>query len=121
MTITYTIHPEQKTVFTTVFDVVDSSQIEAHQHQLKNDPAFQPDMFELMDCMQLTDVLLNTIVITRSVKQSPWANNAKRAIIVPNPRIYEYLKLFQTFMSSKHGDISIFNDQQSANEWITSS
>ncbi len=119
MTITYTINAEERTVITKVMDVVDASQIEQHQHKLGSDPGFQPDMFELMDCMELTDVKLNTIVITSCVKKSPWANGARRAIVVPNPRIYEFLRLFQAFMSSQHGDISIFHNHQSANEWIT--
>ena len=118
MTVSYHINPEQKIVFTSVCDVVDGPQLYAHQDRLRVDPGFEPDMCELMDCMNLQDVKLSTVNHLKLVKDSPWGVRAKRAILVPNPLVFGIIRFFQVFMSPSHGKISIFHNPESARNWL---
>jgi len=106
------------TVFTQVEGVVDGSQLHAHQDRLRSDPAFQPDMQELMDCTGLKDARLKTIANTLLEKDSPWEKEARRAIVVSNPLAFGLLRIFQTIMRDVHGEIIIFRDMESAKVWL---
>jgi hypothetical protein len=118
MAVNYCIDSEHRTVFTNVTDTVDGNELYNHQHKLGDDPSFQPDMHELINCMNLQDAKLMSISLPRFVQGSPWGNGARRAIVVPNPKIFGLLHFFQVFMGTSHGKISIFNDVQSARDWL---
>ncbi len=118
MPVLYTIDSERRVVFTQVVGVVDGEQLHAHQDRLRNDPDFQADMRELMDCLELKDAKLKTIVYPHLVRSSPWGGKAKRAIVAPSALGFGLLRIFQTIMSGAHGDIAIFRDLQSAKAWL---
>jgi hypothetical protein len=118
MAVSYIIDSKQRIVFTQVVGVVDGPQLHTHQNRLRDDPCFQPEMRELMDCMGIKDAKLRTIVNSQLVRCSPWGKSARRAIIVPSPFAFCLLKIFQTMMSDAHGEISIFYDVDSAKSWI---
>jgi hypothetical protein len=118
MTVSYTIDSELQVVFTRVVGVIDGTQLHEHQNRLRDDPCFQPDMRELMDCMGVEDVELKTIVNSQAVKGSPWGSSARRAIVVPNLFVFGLLRIFQTLMSDAHGEISMFYDIESAKSWL---
>ena len=118
MTVKYDIDSEHNLVFTTVADVIDGEQLHNHQMKLSKDTNFKPDMLELMDCTALQDVKLTTIKIPQFVRESPWQQSAKRAVIVSNPRVFSFLRFFQVFMGSNHGKINIFHDLKSAKDWL---
>ena len=118
MTVIYDIDSEHAAVFTKVSDVIDGKQLHNHQMKLSEDVNFKPDMLELIDCTQLKDVKLTTIVMAKFVSESPWQSGAKRAVVVPNPRIFSFLRFFQVFMGSSHGEINIFHDIISAKNWL---
>ena len=118
MSVIYSINRNQKVVLTNVEGVVDGSQIISHQSRLRTDPNFKPNMNELMNCMALEDIKLTTIKLSDFVADSPWGTMAKRAVVVPNPRVFGLLRFFQALMSNEHGEIFIFNNVQSAREWL---
>ena len=118
MTVSYTIDSKQQIVFTQVVGVVDGLELHQHQNRLRDDPCFQPEMRELMDCMGIKDAKLRSIIYSQLVRCSPWGSSARRAIIVPSPFAFCLLKIFQTIMSDAHGDISIFYDINSAKIWL---
>jgi len=118
MTVTYTIDLKQRVVFTQVDGVVDSFQLREHQDRLANDPSFESNMCELMDCNGVENAKISTINKSQLAKNSPWGNSARRAIVVPNPLIFGFLRIFQTFMSDTHGEFSIFYNKDSAATWL---
>lgn len=118
MAISYIIDSELQVVFTRVVGVIDGTQLHEHQNRLRDDPCFQPDMRELIDCMEIEDAQLRTIVNSQTVKDSPWGSNARRAIVVPDLFSFGLLRIFQTLMSDAHGEISIFHDIESAKSML---
>ncbi|MDQ6956395.1 MAG: hypothetical protein Q9M21_04290 [Mariprofundaceae bacterium] len=118
MAITYRIDSKQKIVFTHVDSVVDGKNILEHQDRLRNDPSFEPNMYELMDCHEIESVNLNSIHKSKLTERSPWGSDAKRAIVVPSALIFGFLRIFQTFMNGTHGEISIFYSKDSAITWL---
>jgi len=118
MAITYHIDSKQKIVFTRVDSVVDGKALREHQDRLRKDPFFEPNMYELMDCNKIESVNLNSIHKSKLTERSPWGSDAKRAIVVPNPLIFGFLRIFQTFMNGTHGEVSIFYGKDSAITWL---
>jgi len=118
MSVIYDIDLERCAVITKVSDMVDGKQLFNHQMKLSEDTNFKPDMLELMDCTELQDVKLTSINVPQFVRQSPWQQGAKRAVVVSNPRIFSFLRFFQVFMGSSHGKINIFHDFKSARVWL---
>jgi hypothetical protein len=118
VTVSYIIDSKQQVVFTRVVGVVDGTQLHEHQNRLRDNPCFQPDMRELMDCMGIEDAQLRTIVNSQAVKDSPWGSSARRTIVVSGLFSFGLLRIFQTLMSDAHGDISIFYDIESAKSWL---
>jgi len=120
MSVSYTIDAMQQLVHTQVRGVLDGEQLHAHQDKLRSDLHFHPDMRELMDCLEVEDVKLRTIINSRLVKCSPWGLNARRAIVVSSPLGFGLLSIFQSWMSGEHGEILVFRDMESAQEWLDS-
>jgi hypothetical protein len=118
MAVSFLIDSEQQVVFTQVVGVVDSSQLHEHQDRLRDNPCFQPNMHELIDCTGLKHAKLRSIITSRLVKGSPWRSSSRRAIVVHNSLAFGLLKMFQTLMSDAHGEISIFHDIDSAKRWL---
>ncbi len=118
MAITYRIDSEQKVVFTHVDAVVDGKNLREHQDRLRHDPLFEPNMYELMDCDEIESVNVKSIHKSKLTERSPWGSGARRAIVVPSPLIFGFLRIFQTFMNGAHGEISIFYSRDSAITWL---
>ncbi|MDQ6988190.1 MAG: hypothetical protein Q9M25_10340 [Mariprofundaceae bacterium] len=118
MSVLYTIDSKRRVVFTQVVGVVDGEQLHEHQDRLRNDPDFQADMRKLMDCLELKDAKLKTIVYSHLARSSPWGNRSRRAIVAPSALGFGLLRIFHTLMSGAHGEIAIFRDLQSAKTWL---
>jgi len=118
MTISFTIDTNLNVVYTTVTGILDGHQIHEHQKKLEQEPLFNPNMYELIDCTNLTDAKLRTIVYTQASINSPWAMHAKRAIVVSNKLGFGLLRIFQSIMSDRHGEISIYDNIDDARQWL---
>ncbi|WP_121541711.1 hypothetical protein [Mariprofundus sp. EBB-1] len=118
MTISYTIDLGQQTVFSTFTGHVTNAEIIAHQNELRSDPKFNPDMFELMDCIgevSVDHIVANVIGL---VDRSPWGRVSRRAIIAPDPLIFGRSKIFQAYISHEHGNVSVFRGMNAARKWL---
>ncbi len=118
MPVSYVIDIDKKTVFSTFTGHVSNAEIMTHQNELRNDPDFTSDMFELMDCISEVSVDHKVANVIGLVESSPWASDSRRAIVAPDPLIFGRSKVFQAYISHKNGDVSVFRGVSAAKKWL---
>jgi len=118
MSISYAIDLKQQTVFTRVSGVVVGDEMIHQQNGLRNDPQFDPDMKELLDCLDQEYTDMDSIDKLFVVANSPWGAQAKRAIVADKTLIVGLSHMFQLYMTDEHGNIEVFRSVKDAKQWL---
>ncbi len=121
MPVEYDIDKELNMLFSKALGrLVDSDLIE-HQRLITNDPAFVPDLHQLFDLREVTDVALTTEGIRLLASRNPFGVGAKRAFIVaPGAMVvFGMLRMFQIFTDEFHDELRVqFDHIGEARSWL---
>lgn len=98
--------------------LTDSDLLE-HQRQLRSDPAFQPDLNQLFDFRDVTDVEVTAAGIHSLAERNPFGSGARRAFVVASQAMYGMMRMFQILTDTHPDELRVlFQDLGSANAWL---
>ena len=120
MPCTYVIDAENRLVITSASDTVTAAEAFSHQNRLAEDPAFSPELHQLMDCTQLTKVQIATADLRTLAKRHFFSPNSRRAILVNSNSMFGLGRMLLTFREIAGGKeaMQIFRDRDEAMRWL---
>jgi hypothetical protein len=90
------IDPEKGIVYSTYFGDLDVESVESQRRAMLADPRFNPSFSEIIDMIDVTDVKCSVEDMRALASaESPFAREAKRAIIAPHDLTYGMARMFQ--------------------------
>ena len=91
----------------------------AYQEKLLNDPDFDPNFSQLLDCTQVTRLELGPIEVRRLAQRSIFSPDSRRAILVSNDMVFGIARMFVMFREEAgEKGIRIFGDLDEALFWV---
>jgi hypothetical protein len=90
------IDEEKGVVYSTFYGDLDVAVVEQQRRTLLADPRFNPYFSEIIDMIDVTDVKCSVDEMRALASaESPFATEARRAIIAPNDLTYGMARMFQ--------------------------
>ena len=91
---------------------------------LYGDSRFEEMEYQLFDFLEVKELIASNIdakvIGTLDKQASIWNNHIKGALITTNPRLIELISIYTDVIKDTNWQVKIFNDLESANEWIRS-
>lgn len=90
-------------------------------HRMQSDPAYSDDLWGVIDCREMTNVLKLTEVRDLADRQKSRPGPAwrsKRAVIVGSPAQYSTSRIFAMFAESSPIQYSVFYNRETAMQWL---
>ena len=115
----YTIDKERHLVTTTAWGTVTAGQVLEHQQQLRNDPAFNPDYFQLLDLTLVVYLQIDAKTVMELSDVVLFSAKSRRAFIADNPFHYGMARMFAAFHKlSGEDQIGVFTTRDEALQWL---
>jgi len=120
MPASYVIDNRRRLVVTTASGCVTFAETKAHQDQLLNDPDFQPDLNQLVDCTAVTELKLSSEEARAIVERKLFSPASRRAFVSANPAIFGMGRLMEAYndMAAAPSQVRVFRDLASARKWL---
>jgi len=117
---TYVIDADNRLVITSLSDVVTSAEAFAHQNQLIGDPAFSPDLRQLIDCSQLVKFGMDSTELRAVAKKNFFSPKARRALLVNSAHAFGVGRMLITFrdLAGAQEAMQIFRKREDAMNWL---
>jgi hypothetical protein len=118
MPVLYSIDAENRLVRTNFTGVVTNNDVLEHTKQLREEPAFDPRLSELVDLTEAEEVRLTYADFESLEGVDPFSQEAKRAFVVPTgTHIFALTRMFQG-MRGQSAKINIFSNVPDALAWL---
>jgi hypothetical protein len=116
----YVIDKERRLVVTTAWDRVTFAEAKAHQDQLANDPAFDPDFDQLLDASAAVAIDASLQEIQTIACRRLFSSASRRAFVAIEPVVFGMGRMLQTYLeiAKAKEQIRVFYDRSSALEWL---
>lgn len=89
--------------------------------RMQADPAYSDDLWGVIDCREMTNVLnvteLRDLADVESQRPGP-AWRSKRAVIVASPAQYGTVRVYMVFAESGPVQYSVFYNRETAMQWL---
>ncbi|MGA2859733.1 MAG: hypothetical protein ABSE40_22925 [Candidatus Sulfotelmatobacter sp.] len=120
MPLRYAIDKQRRLVHTTAWDRLTFAETQAYEHQLWNDPDFDPEFNQLVDLTALTGSSMSVEEIKQIARRSGFSAMSRRAFVAPATAVFGMSRLFALYneMSKTPTQIHIFHDLPSALKWL---
>jgi hypothetical protein len=116
----YVIDQQRRLVITTAWDRVTFTEAKAHQDQLSNDAAFDPDFNQLVDASAVTALEATIDQIKTLSKRGIFSPASRRAFVATRPDIFGVGRVMGTYfeMGRVPQQVQVFYDLASALHWL---
>jgi hypothetical protein len=94
------------------------SDLQATQRALREDPRFEPTYSQIYDFSEVEHVRITGKGLESLARSSPFARNARRAVIVGSDHGYGMARMFAMLSDRDPSTFRIFRDTASASAWI---
>lgn len=119
MPIDYRIDDSQKTVWTVSDGQVTDVDLLGMYSRMRADVGFRADYNELCDFTSASDVQISTHVVRRLALETPFAGEARHAIVASGPVVYGLARMYQAYVESGGQDrVRVFTDLKAAADWL---
>ena len=120
MSCTYVIDQDNRLVITSLSDVVTAAEAFAHQTRLAEDPAFSPDMRQLVDCSDVTKFDMDSIELRALAQKNFFSPKARRALLVKSAHAFGVGRMLMTFrdLAGAQEAMQIFRERDEAMRWL---
>jgi hypothetical protein len=112
-------HDLVRTHFSGVLTLVD---VEANRQRMIKDPAFRPDLWQLIDLRAVTTLALTAAEIRDLTTTSDFAPASRRAMVLPANRsvVFGMVRMFQTYREVRSGreQVRMFDSLEEAMAWL---
>jgi len=115
----FRIHPEHGFVFSRAWGELTDQDLLDHQSCLRSHPDFRPDMNQLFDFWDVSDVRVSSSGIRAYADSTPFSEKARRALVVRQPVMYGLARMLQMLTENVVPDTVVQrNNVQAACEWL---
>jgi hypothetical protein len=116
--VTYHIDVARRTVISHAMGRLTDADLQQHQQQLWQDPAFDPTFCQLVDWTGVTALALTADGLRHRVAGSIFQPGTRRAIAVSSPALYAFSRMIQTLQSFQGGNLRVFRELTAAQAWL---
>jgi hypothetical protein len=121
MPATYQIDANKSWVEMTLSGQLAVDDLNAFMSAMQADPAYSDDLWGVIDCREMTNVLdvteIRGLAENETRRPGP-AWRSKRAIIVSSPAQYSTARVFMIFADSSPIQYDVFYSRETAMEWL---
>lgn len=116
----YLIDENRTLVTCTGWDIVTFDEADELQNQLKGDPRFNPDFFQLIDGTQISSLEINAGELKLLASRRLFSARSRRAVVMSRPAAYGMARMFQTYseLAGAPEAIAIFKEMSAALDWL---
>jgi hypothetical protein len=115
----FRIDKKRRLVMSTISGVFTLTDGLAHQENLLKDLDFDPSFSQLLDCTQVTKVVLKPEDVRRLAQRSIFSPDAHRAILVASDLVFGLARIFMMVRETLgEKGIRIFYDRDEALYWV---
>jgi hypothetical protein len=118
MGISYRIDPARRRVYVMASGPITGADFFQAQQRLIEDPAFQPTFSQLFDLIDTEEVEVSANQIGALAERTAFVRGARRAIVVNRPLLFGLARMFGLMADATGGDVEIFSDVRSAEQWL---
>lgn len=113
MPFSYSIDRKARVVTTTLSGTFTDHDVAQLIDQLKQDPDYDPNFSELIDCTAVKENLVTQKTLS---SEQPFSPDARRAVVAPSNLNYGVSRMFQTLQANPQ--IEIFRTLDEARVWL---
>src|SRR5207244_1454759 len=88
------------------------------QQQLSQDPSFHPTFSQLFDLTGAETVDVSAKQMSALAERTAFTRGSRRAIVVNRALLFGLARMFGLIADAKGGDLEIFSDIPSAEQWL---
>jgi hypothetical protein len=115
----YKIDKERRLVMSCGTGVITREDVWGHMDRLSNDPDFDPEFSQVLDCTQLTGLDLGPEDMRQFARRNIFSPHARRAFVVRDDVTFGLARMFQIHreLNGEKG-IGVFRTFDEAVDWI---
>ena len=117
MPVTYHIDVARRLVISHATGRLTDADLQQHQQQLQQEPAFDPTFCQLVDWTGVTALGLTAAGLRHRVAGSIFQPGTPRAIAVSHPVLYGFARMIQILQSFRGGNLRVFRELTAAQAW----
>ena len=114
----FRIDRSQKMVFSTARGVVTDHEVLAHQDRLRNDPDFEPSLWQFIDFTHATRIDLSVKTIQLLAQRNPFGKHSRRAFYAPDDILYGLARMFQILTDHHKDELNVYRDISEARKFL---
>lgn len=122
MSVEYQIDAGRQVVFTRCFGTITITDLWDTVQHLRNDPAFNPDLRQLIDLSELTGMNATFEEIwhfARDKDGDPFSGSSRRAVVAPQNFAYGLARMYEASREDRDdGGFRVFRNMAEAREWL---
>ena len=114
----FTIEPERRLVRSRGWGSLTDADLRQTQRELREAPEFGADFRQLYDFSEVTDLRVTGEGLRDLARHSPFARDARRAIVVASDAAYGMVRMYQLSSDRDSEHVRIFRDLAGAIRWL---
>jgi len=120
MPLSYEIDQDRRLVFTAAWDTVTGAEALELQRQLRSNPRFNPDFFQLLDLARVTSVSIDRQTMTEIAVRHSFSAKSRRAFVVgSNKFVYGMARMFIALSRvTGNEEMRVFKNRDEALQWL---
>jgi len=118
MPFAFTIDTSRRLVLSRGWGVLNDRELVAHVRALAQDPRFRPDLHQLCDFIDVTDVRVTAAGVREMTGLKPFGAGARRAFAVSSDVAYGMARMYQIMREDAPDEVEVFRDIDAALEWL---
>ncbi len=115
----YRIDRSRHVVYSRAWGVLTDQDLADNRAALFGDPAFEPDLSQLYDFTDVTEVKVTSGALLRLALSSRFAPTVRRAVVVSTDEAFGMARMY-SILSGREDLIQVFRDRASAVRWLDS-
>ncbi|HLJ90546.1 MAG TPA: hypothetical protein VKZ53_27300 [Candidatus Angelobacter sp.] len=117
MPIIHDIDSRRRVVFTACIGSITIAEIDESTKRLRNDPAFDPDLDQIVDLSQLSSANLSYETLSKfSRYDDPFSGNSRRAIVAPSTFAFGMARMYQALVDDPK--FAVVKTMEQARQWL---
>jgi hypothetical protein len=115
----YRIDRSKRLVYGRAWGILTNDDLTDRRAALYRDPAFAPDLDELYDAVEVTEVQVASRVLLQLALSSGFSPTARRAVVVSSDVAFGIARMY-ALLAGREDTIQVFRDRASAVRWLES-
>lgn len=115
---TFVIEPERRLVRSRAWGVIVDADLQGTQRGVREDPRFDPHFRQIYDFTEVTQVRLTGACVRALAGSSPFARDARRAIVVASDVAFGMARMYMLVSDRDSSVFRIFRDLAAAERWL---